>query len=692
MDEDDLTSLSSDALSTCLENLPSIEAGSSAYESVLFTLFLYFNEPSKKFAFVSLIIEAIKGIQIITSMNSFYIALNLLNGDNFLIIKIFHLFIEFYLPTGTEPPDFLYIAIMQFLAIITIVIFIFDLLLLYTKKPMSRLLQYLSYFAVIELARILLIPHCVIAMRAVCLYIVGSSVGNPLFAGFECTIALFLFWIHHCSSLFTFSMLSGSGERAICYSLMEPHLQTTFLVIIAWVLLIFCTVEQMKYTLIVANFINSIFYFITACTSPFIAKMENYVTWGFFGTMFFVSVSSLATTLTNFANYFILVYMSIAAFFVFLVASKLISIILEKNRRNNLLNCKTLEDIHFKNNIDFLAYFSQAIELHHTFVYNGKFIEYALENFRDYRTKFTFLRYALLLPLETPHLIDLEQEISAHNLNSHYIQFRIFEYQTIQHWRLDEMSQEYKDKLFKAKQVVHTFFKTASTFATFISQEDRKSTFLFGQALYKIETRLESHIQHWLLLHPTRLSVLKMAADFYEIAAIDKQFSQELKQTIQAVKVYSEDLPNFREMSFKAKSPITFSQLTHSSENSRATTTLTLEEYNTSNSFGQEKVITGDLFSSETKMYRTISFLVMFFFAASVCVLICISLLIFYRNRTDFSTLTQTIRIYSEHTIDLSNMIAYVFHALIHHEAYTEEQWEACDGAITGFYNNFNDL
>ena len=94
------------------------------------------------------------------------------------------------------------------------------------------------------------------------------------------------------------------------------------------------------------------------------------------------------------------------------------------------------------------------------------------------------------------------------------------------------MTGEMKDKLFRTNQAVHSFFRTASSFSSFISQEDRKSTFIFGEALMQIERRFEAHIQHWLLLHPTRIPVLKTASDFYEISAVKKKIALELKQGI----------------------------------------------------------------------------------------------------------------------------------------------------------------
>ena len=109
------------------------------------------------------------------------------------------------------------------------------------------------------------------------------------------------------------------------------------------------------------------------------------------------------------------------------------------------------------------------------------------------RTKFSLLRYALLLPLDTPYLNELEAEVGCHNINTRYIHFRIFEYQTIQQWKSDDMTGKMKDKLFRTNQAVHSFFRTAYSFSSFISQEDRKSTFIFGEALMQIERRFEAH-------------------------------------------------------------------------------------------------------------------------------------------------------------------------------------------------------
>ncbi|EAY09225.1 hypothetical protein TVAG_309140 [Trichomonas vaginalis G3] len=329
-----------------------------------------------------------------------------------------------------------------------------------------------------------------------------------------------------------------------------------------------------------------------------------------------------------------------------------------KHYKRKLNSVEKFEDLHIKNSSVFQKYLCVAYNTHHKFLLDGTMIKYACDKFHDIHTYHMLLRLALTLPLDTPNLDLIEINASAIIMSYTTLAYSIFEYKTVQAWRQDFMDALSAENIITTNKFVKNFTKIAFSYASFIQREGSKSSFVFGQALSEIATILQSHIDRWLLFHPTRTQVLKTAAYFYEHCFLDKGKARELTQQINLYDYFTMLLPNWREIQTIKKYPIDLSKYENIVETGQTNNVPPSEDV-TDSTAQTDKLLANDIVYSETRSCLNINFVIILLCLAGLIPFITMIYLTCRSYQKDFRALVLMTDYWSQHVYYVVGMIVY---------------------------------
>ena len=562
MNEFDFSQIQSDAINNCLQNMPNLDYGKSDYETAHFNIFIYFSRISSKLAPISRCLDVLRLFQICAAINTYYLVSYLvLERENPLIVRFLYVFLEFDLPSDLQTPNFIYVVIIQFCSLLCIVIYFLLMGLVMSKRHVPQWFCVIGYIFIMEIPSILLFPNCILTSRAITLFIGEESSDEVLFVVVEIIIALFIFLLYNISIYYKSSLFCERSITANNYRVTSPHSLIVFLCLLGWGTFSYETLKQSLTFISFLTIAIAVAYVFNIRVRPYCLRMYNSLECAYAAMLLFVGCSSYYFySERSFTNHSLFIYIS---FFVGLVAYILYSIFcyMKDRKFKKILDGATcVADLEIKNDSDFIIFVKNAIEMKHPLIYEGHLIKYAIDNIVDARVRFIFLRYLLLIPSSTTYVKDYEELLKKQNIISYNSTFHFFEYFTIKSWRAQLMDYQFKEKLRNSAKIIHSFYQLAALYSSYLSQESRESSFILGQYLAKMEDRLEFHVEQWVLCHPTNLSVLRFAADFYDTAALDKTYAHELKILAQTYKVYDAEMPRFREIMYLFNSPISFTR------------------------------------------------------------------------------------------------------------------------------------
>ena len=688
--EEDFSKLHAGAFSQCTDELPVLDGDFTKFEATLFHLMLYFSKVSKQTSFVSSVFFVWRIVQRFAAVNMFYLTVTLATNETSFLQRLYLFFLQFYIPEDLSIPSFMYAAVIQIITAICILLFFVAMLKVYWKRTISNAAAIMYYITTIEVAMVLLFPNCILSGRAISFILNSESSGQHLFSFVQIILTLLLFFVLKNTLMYKCSLFQKVSESARYFTIVIPYFHLAFLVLVGWSVGDFLPSKEALITITLVTVFVTVIYTISTYGLICLDDFCNYLECGYTGTLMYIVCTIIAyfCGCERYITIFLYASLIIGVFIAHM--SRIIIKKLDDKKKAILESAHSIEDVEINSVSTFMRYFKVAMEIHSKFIYDGSFIEYGLTKFKGSTIRYGLLRYMTFLPLNLPHIDELEDCVLTHKSPDMTDHFRIFEYTTIKNWRVDELDISIADKLQKTTRAVRSYTKISSAFTYLFSMEDRSSSFIFGSALSEIEATLENHIEYWLLLHPTRIPVLKIAAEFYETSAMNKTYARELTQTIHSLKLYEEDIPNFREMRYMNDCPIVFEG--RRTEEDRSVMTTTASEDTTSDSLGHEKVLTGDLFSSENHAWKTFCIIVLLVFGASLIVFVC---LVFSQNQysaNDYESLVKMINIYSRHTAILAQLMISTLAFDLPRNSISEKQQQDISLFIDEYKNQFNEL
>ncbi|EAY18529.1 hypothetical protein TVAG_083850 [Trichomonas vaginalis G3] len=593
-------------------------------------------------------------VQIFAAANTLPLVLTIVEQKQDIISNALLVVLMFIIPSSLDQPNVYYITSFQLIIFLCIFIFCVSVYRIKRSKTFNSWQIFFSYVFSFEISRVLLLPNIIFVSRSLICSLAGIY---PLTLLNLTQVLLLVAHVRLCyyASLFSFSFFKTTQIPRTLLVLPE-HIQLYILPFIGWGCFSLGTKNQGITSLIVFCILLGIVYLYMGLYPKSFRGTIDPVSMAIAFLLFFQAGSGVIYIkgLNKFSYTYFIVASLVISLGIFLISSNIQKVIY-KVYEKRLNSASKITDLDIKSFGTFQKYLCVAYHTHHKFLLDGSMINYACSHYHDIHSCHMLLRLALYLPISTPYVELIEINASSLNMSYTTLAYFVFEYRTVQEWRYDQLDPFDNENLTKTNRIVKNYIKFAFSYAGFIQREGSKSAFIFGQALNEAATIIESHIDRWLMFHPTRNQVLKVAAYFYDHLNINRQKAKDLQQQMVLYDYFTLILPNWRELQTINNYPIDAYSIPSFPDRIQTMSSDNITESTTQN----DKFFANDIVYTETRSCMNVNFVILLLCVLGLTPFIIMIYICCRSYQKDFRALVMMTDYFGQHVYYVCGMMLY---------------------------------
>ncbi|EAY13286.1 hypothetical protein TVAG_464200 [Trichomonas vaginalis G3] len=179
---------------------------------------------------------------------------------------------------------------------------------------------------------------------------------------------------------------------------------------------------------------------------------------------------------------------------------------------------------------------------------DGSFFKFALEHEEElgHSTHIKLLRLMSSLPMNIPHINEIESKAFKFHRHFWFDSFKIFEYKIIKKHRCRSNDKEDLEYYARMSSAIQKYAELINSSVSVIQHEKKSNIFIYGSSLSYLARKLEFYVKLMLLRYPNKLNFVKLGALFYERCVMNPFIARNLCNCYNAISVY--EFPNWREL------------------------------------------------------------------------------------------------------------------------------------------------